>query len=1425
MVTPPGFSNLVWPFVRVVFLWIAVGVLTPPTPARAEVSGGRAYAHAAENLSINDDFAGGTLARRYQIGGSDEQSGRVTEANGMLYVMAGPTMSQSTLEVTVQRYFYPDQSFHLQIDAGIASDSTGLGMAGLALTNPLVPGEHTTLVGLASTFYSGMAERWVFAQIPGVPGIVTQPYAFALDQLQALQIDYDAATQTLIVSVPDAGFSYLAVLSTYTSGFSLGLISQTSSDGGDAGESVALFDNLTSDLTADPYLVSYTPLTFDGVVYDKAIPNDLGGGNAVYYTVNVPSFSLARVAVDDTWMQLDGQSSISAALVSFGGEQTTVYTELNCATFQAALPSGATLDRFVNNALLASGAGQDYQWNPSPAIFSADCGYGLGVVLWAIEPYFAVGGSDVAVLGHNFGETPGSVSVGGISVEPNTWSINRITFTVPLEVTAGTTTVTVSKETQLASVDFQVVPQINIVYPTELTGGTALHLSGTGFGAHSIAGSVLIDNQPAFASTWSPNQLVAVIPKAANPGPVTVFTVVNGVQSNSAEILISPYIYWVSYSIVKNSPTLIVQGANLGKPVQDAIYGLLLDGQLLPTVDWTSESIQAVLPSNLTTGDHVVEVVSDSMASNLAKFSIRHNQLMNAYFSAVTSSGNPRGLQELAEGSVIPGGLLIDFAPDTIKFLDDTTFEPIERVRISSAQLAGMLKGIGAYRFERRRATEGHQDSYFVYFTRKLNTSTARAILSLAKEVRAVMPLVVMESRWTETYDYPDPAQTDNYNLGKFVAVNVPRANAVERGNPSEWIAVVDSNFPKGMSDLVPNLRNPDALLPEDTGTSYHPHGEFVATICCAASNTIGVAGVAPSSAWAMYPGDYANNIDYTDSKNRFLETNHQMQETVQAIKDGAAVVTMSWGLVRPSASLSSVDMLTQADYDTLKTYWKTEITALLDKYPHVNLVAAVANYPFCLSLTGTKVATDGIPDNLDPRIIAVGGEVACNTSWVQVGAPTGWAAIDNSQYEADGSVKIDYETTEAQTDPIYKPWYGYDSHDQLVLRATGSPTILGVGTSFATPVVAGVAALLHSWNPNLTGAQVQAAIRNTATSAAVPSGFYQTSLYGNGYVDAYAALLYAEKYFGQGKLYVNPMEDIARLHAAEPDLFPLLLQYTVDENTSKTVTITLKNEGDGVLFFQGWAYRCLKHGAFGVCTQNSSDIHFEPASMSATGHHSIGGLDLDEGYIRPGKYHSVDLNVSGIGMKAGDTYDGTIFFFSDANHNDVNSSNYFWMNVKVTVTEPSDCFTSRALVGTPLEKEISGLRKFRDDYMVPQKLNGQKWANLYRSYGPEIVKGFDKNAPEVYVYRMLVDRFGPSLVAKGLKETGLSFLADSGALQKVITKEDIQLAQGFLEALAQVNPNLADIGQRLSSLSEGLEGMTAEEAIEYVTAQDPETL
>jgi hypothetical protein len=165
-----------------------------------------------------------------------------------------------------------------------------------------------------------------------------------------------------------------------------------------------------------------------------------------------------------------------------------------------------------------------------------------------------------AVSGTNFGEAQGSstVSLGGITVAPSSWSASSIVVAVPSTLVAGLYPVSVSVNNLTSfAVPFAVLPQItglSLVRNPPATGlvqgppGMGFMVLGSGFGASQGASTITIGsvNATVIPGTWTNTSVTVQVPSsltAATVAQVQVNVAYGSnqfAQSNSQSLTITP---------------------------------------------------------------------------------------------------------------------------------------------------------------------------------------------------------------------------------------------------------------------------------------------------------------------------------------------------------------------------------------------------------------------------------------------------------------------------------------------------------------------------------------------------------------------------------------------------------------------------------------------------------------------------------------------------------------------------------------------------------------------------------------------------------------------------------------------------------------------------------------------------------------------
>lgn len=308
------------------------------------------------------------------------------------------------------------------------------------------------------------------------------------------------------------------------------------------------------------------------------------------------------------------------------------------------------------------------------------------------------------------------------------------------------------------------------------------------------------------------------------------------------------------------------------------------------------------------------------------------------------------------------------------------------------------------------------------------------------------------------------------------IDINAEAAWTISTGDINTSIAIFDQGLENNHPDLAANIVNTGYDLSTDSSPTVisGPHGVPCGGIAAGvANNGIGISGVAYNSGlfsigWGNDPAGYqefANGFNW-------------------AVNNGADVISNSWTWA-PSSILD--DAITNA---------------LTTGRGGLGSVVVFA--------TGNSDVQDvAYPADSNPDILAVGAMSYCGERMNEFSCDgqDWWGSNYGTELDivAPG---VDIGATDLQGAA------GYDATDY---------TLGFNGTSSATPIVAGVAALVISTNPNLTAVEVNTIIEESAqkvrpdlygyqTTGGRPNGTWNIQM-GYGLVDAHQAVLLAEDF------------------------------------------------------------------------------------------------------------------------------------------------------------------------------------------------------------------------------------------------------------------------------------------------------------------------
>lgn len=234
-------------------------------------------------------------------------------------------------------------------------------------------------------------------------------------------------------------------------------------------------------------------------------------------------------------------------------------------------------------------------------------------------------------------------------------------------------------------------------------------------------------------------------------------------------------------------------------------------------------------------------------------------------------------------------------------------------------------------------------------------------------------------------------------------------------------------------------------------------HGTFVSGIITGSWGNDGIAGINPQARIMVLKG--INNFGHT-------RASYLAEALVYAVDNGARVINMSMG----------GEGTTRVELEAMRYAWSRGAV----------IVVAAGN-------SATDTADYGIASIPEALVVA-----ATDTDDKRAVFSNWGASVDIAAPGVD-VLSLRARRTDLMRDipgVVYEPGAAYVGEDHLYYRSSG--------TSFAAPIVAGVASLLLTDNPRLTNEEVVRILLNSAAEAELPGVDQYT---GYGIVDAKAAL------------------------------------------------------------------------------------------------------------------------------------------------------------------------------------------------------------------------------------------------------------------------------------------------------------------------------
>lgn len=216
-------------------------------------------------------------------------------------------------------------------------------------------------------------------------------------------------------------------------------------------------------------------------------------------------------------------------------------------------------------ATVPTGSGNGVVEVDQNGLYSNDVPFTINApVIQGISPLQLSPGMQMAITGTGFGATQnGFVATANTNGIVDSWSDTQIVLTIAPGTTAGKVYVNAGGTISNAVPYAMIPPVITSISPTQMTPGTQLTITGTGFGALEGSGFVATANTNANVVSWSDTQIVATIVPGTTGGGLYVQST-NG-QSNSVPYtMVPPVISNISPMQVTPGTQVTITGTGFG---------------------------------------------------------------------------------------------------------------------------------------------------------------------------------------------------------------------------------------------------------------------------------------------------------------------------------------------------------------------------------------------------------------------------------------------------------------------------------------------------------------------------------------------------------------------------------------------------------------------------------------------------------------------------------------------------------------------------------------------------------------------------------------------------------------------------------------------------------------------------------------------